>query len=112
MGHTIVPVQRDEVIVTVPDEVKQELEEFCTYLAENPGQVGLVTFDTPDELTSWNQQARSYLSTREAGELVFRKLRTDALDKDTQLRFSIKTPEQVATEKAVRVAAATKKGTK
>lgn len=91
MGHTIVPVVRAETIVTVPDEVKQELEEFYAYLQENEGQAGLVTFDSEDELKAWSQQARSYLSSREAGTLVFRKLRTDSLG-DTQMRFTIKAP--------------------
>ena len=91
MGHTIVPVTRAETIVTVPEDVIQELEEFYAYLAlpENAGQAGLVTFDTAEEANTWVKQARSYLGSREAGALAFRKLRTDSLG-DTQLRFTIK----------------------
>jgi len=97
MGHTIVPVQRDDVILSIPDEVKQELEEFYAHLADNPGEAGLVTFETDDGqpdvdgLKLWDRQARSYLSTREAGALVFRKIRTDALA-DNAMRFTIKAP--------------------
>lgn len=97
MGHTIVPVRRNEVIVSVPDEVKQELEEFYAYLQDNEGEAGLVTFETDDgqpdvdALNLWQRQARSYLETREAGTLVFRKLRTDALA-DHSMRFTIKAP--------------------
>lgn len=97
MGHTIVPVQRDEQILSIPDEVKQELEEFYAHLADNPGEAGLVSFETddgepdPDGLKLWARQARSYLSMREAGALVFRKIRTDALA-DNAMRFTIKAP--------------------
>src|SRR5882757_1371764 len=97
MGHTITPVSRNDTIVSVPDEVKQELEEFYAYLSENPGEAGLVTFETDegqpdvDGLKLWDRQARSYLETREAGALVFRKIRTDALA-DNAMRFTIKAP--------------------
>lgn len=91
MGHTIVPVTRAETIVTVPEDVMQELEEFYAYLQDNEGQAGLAEFDTVEELTTWTKQARSYLKTREGGALDFRKLRTDSLG-ETALRFTIKVP--------------------
>lgn len=97
MGHTIVPVRRKEVIVSIPDEVKTELEEFYTYLTENPGEAGLVTFTNDDgepdveALDVWRRQAKSYLETREAGALAFRKLRTDSLPAHS-IRFTINTP--------------------
>lgn len=105
MGFTIAPVERESTIVSVPDEVATSLEEAWTYLQEHPDHVFLATFEdekdgetvtrsAADALKLFRRQADTYLSTRDGGALVLRKIRTDSLGEDA-MRFTLITPDQV-----------------
>lgn len=87
MGYTITPLVTvaSAAAVVVSDEQAAEFKEFYDHLTKNPGQVGLVTFDTADEAKPFMSALKSWAV---GNKLIARQLPGKDLP-PTQVKFSI-----------------------
>lgn len=86
---------------SIPEEVKQEVEDTYKVLKDNPSGRMRVTFDSRTELLQYTAQVTSYCAQRPAeigGPLRFRKSPTKGLDKNTVMDFRITDPVDNGTE--------------
>ena len=94
IGHVPSPKPGQGATLTIPQEVKDEVDELYDFLRQNPTEEGYAEFEGVDEATAvkelkeWTRQVRAYCLSREAGALKFRQLPSKHLP-PTAIRFTI-----------------------
>lgn len=94
IGHVPSPKPGQGATLTIPQEVKDEVDELYAYLRDNPTEEGYAEFDGVSdeaivkEKAEWLKFARAYCLSREAGALKFRQLPSKHLPASA-VRFTI-----------------------